>query len=92
MDVIVYDEDFTGFGDKIEEFGQKLEDIFDRYIACMEKMGTQGFCNGDTSDNIRYFVSSISVLKDDVRDFTQYVKENCNNFISDLDEADNFLY
>lgn len=92
MDVIVYDDDFTAFGDKIEEFGQKLEGIFDRYVDCMEKLGTQGFIEGDTSDNIQYFVSSVSVLKDDIRDFTKFVKENCNNYISDLDKADDFLY
>lgn len=92
MDVIVYDDEFTAFGDKIIKYGDKMEDILSRYIVCMEKLGTEGFEFGFTSNSIKKFVISVSVLKGDIDSITKCVKHNCINYIDRLDDADDFLY
>lgn len=92
MSIKVDDEKLKGAGTKIQTFGKNADDIFSRYIACMTKLGTEGFTEGETSDNIKAFIESIGTLKDQLTELTKNVASECDKYIKDLDKADDFVY
>ncbi len=92
MDIVVTDEEITSVSQSIKKFGNEADDIFARYLSCMKRLAEKGFVQGETSDTIKSFVSSISALKGDIGVITGCVKQEGENYISDLDRADDFLY
>lgn len=92
MDVIIYDDELKAFGNSISDFGKKLEDIYDQYLNSMEKLSNEGIISGDVADDLRSVATNASKLKGYIAYLSKYVKTFNQNYIYNIDKADQFLY
>lgn len=92
MDIKILDDEIRSIGTEIKNNGQKLEDIFNRYVTCMNKLGKEGIKGGTTSDNILAYVGTVRRLNDAVTNCTQQVCDRCFSYIEEIDRADDFLF
>lgn len=92
MSVKVDDEILTAAAEQIRSYGERVDDIFDRYIECMIRLGNEGFRSGTASDNINTFVARLYTLQGDLSGITESAASECTKYIGDLDVADDFVY
>lgn len=91
-DIIVKYDEVEAVSKMIKEVGNDLERAFSVYISIMTKLCDEGFEEGETSENIRNFVDSISTLKGDISAITTAAANDCTAYMDDLDDADKFTY
>lgn len=92
MDIKILDDEIRNIGTEIKDKGEQLENIFDRYVKCMNKLGLEGIKGGETSDNINAYVKSVKVLNNAVKAYTRQICDKCFSYIEDIDKADDFLF
>jgi hypothetical protein len=92
MDIKILDDEIINMGNEIKKTGEKLEALYQRYVNCMNTLGNDGIKDGDTSQNIKEYVSKMSRLNELIKGQTELVCDRCCSYISEIDRVDDFLF
>lgn len=91
--VLKIDDDYVKSQAKqIAEWTVDLQQGIDKYIGILNHILEDGIMEGATADALRSFVGYVENLKDIVKDMGEEAKGMCLAFLSEIDEADSYLY
>ena len=90
-DIIITDENFLDAAEEIASYGTKLEESVRTYIEIMSYI-TQEAVKEKIRGNLCALIEQVRGMEEMVRNETSCVRDKLKVFISDIDEADQFLY
>lgn len=91
-DLIVNDSDYESIGDAYTTIGTYLEEIITDYLSIIDNICTDGIKCGNIHDNLLLFKQTASLLSGQINAATKIATQICEDFVSDIDEADGDLY
>lgn len=90
---LVIDDDYVHkVGNGCKTRGVKLEEIIDSYIVILNEIKNEALIEGDISDALGAYIECVTLLNDQLRTLSENVKEICLGFITDVNEADSYLF
>ncbi len=91
-DLIVNDSDYERMGDAYISIGAYFEEIITEYCSIIDNICINGIIKGNVHDNLQTFKQMASVLSGQVETATKIVAQVCEDFVDDIDDADEDLY
>lgn len=91
-DLVVYDEDCEAMGGVYRSRAEVYNGYIDRYTSILRTILDNGVKEGVVHDNLESFLDRVSQLKDQTTELASDASDNLNNFISDMDTADSYVY
>ena len=91
-DIVICDEFVNKTGTWIAEETKKMETALDIYLNIMQDISATGIIEGDTAEALKLFISTAEILKGKFSNMGQCTEQACKNFISKVDDADQYLY
>lgn len=91
-DLVVYDESVKDISREYLKRGEEIENILDRYSRILKKITEDGIKSGKVNDNLKIYLEAVEKLKREASYLAERAEDCINNFISDIDIADNYLY
>lgn len=76
------------FKDTSDELDKAINDI----ASQINKAATEGFAEGNISNNLQSLYKYISDLKEELSEIGNDVKSYMENYLKDIDEADEYIY
>lgn len=87
------DDDYVNSqAEQITEWACDLQQGIDKYIGILNHILESAIMEGATADALTSFVEYVENLKDIVKDMGEEAKGMCLAFLSEVDEADSYLY
>lgn len=90
--LIIYDDYIYEAGSHAKKCASNLENVLTNYISTLQDIRDNSIMSGDIADTLSAYISCASKLKGKLKDIGVYTNSNCENFVSEVDEADNFLF
>ena len=91
-DLVVYDNDNKAIANEYKKFGDRLEDYINNYSKVLKRVANEGIKSGKVHDNLLRFIDAVDDLKNEGKELTQLAKKSAEDFLKDMDTADNYLY
>lgn len=91
-DIRIDDEYFNAMGIFYSKEYGELQDGVDKYIKIMESIIEDAIIEGKTAKALESFVNYAKVLSGIIKPLGEECKGLCINYLSEIDEADSFLY
>lgn len=91
-DIIITDENFLDAAEEIASYGTKLEESVRTYIEIMSYITQEAVKDEKIRGNLCALIEQVRGMEEMVRNETSCVRDKLKVFISDIDEADQFLY
>lgn len=90
---LVVDDDYVkDAATYIQGQGERFEAFLEEYISILEDAVANGIKAGGTSQAFQAYVDTAKKLQKEVGAITEAASATCNQYITDIDEADEFLY
>lgn len=87
------DDDYINSqAEQIEKWACDLQGGIDKYTAILNNILAAAIMEGATAEALESFVDYVENLKDIVNDMGEEAKGMCLAFLSEVDEADSYLY
>ena len=62
------------------------------YLKIMNSITSGKLIEGEVAQAIAAFINRVSILKGQVKDIMKDLQKNIDSFVSDIDQADKYLY
>lgn len=72
--------------------GNQIEDMLTDYIQKMQIVSEKGLVSGETADAFAEFISYAQKLQGIIKDISSDAHSFCNDYLRQIDEADDFLF
>ncbi len=72
--------------------GERYEEAIKAFVSILNEICSEGIISGDTADAMRAFAEYAGELKGTIGDVMKQASEQCTQFVSNVDSADQFLY
>ena len=90
---IKIDDDYvTEMGKYIQEQFEDLDEAYQLYIQIMLGIKSHGIMKGDTADAIEAFIEYAQAIEGQINELGESAKKLCNNYITDVDLIDQYLF
>lgn len=90
---IKIDDDYvTEMGKYIQTQFDDLDEAYQLYIDIMIGIKSQGIMKGKTADAIEAFIEYAKVIEGKVCELGENAKKLCDNYITDVDLIDQYLF
>ena len=90
---IKIDDDYVNSqAEQIATWSSDLQTGIDKYTGILKNILEDAIIEGETAEALTSFVEYVENLKDIVRDMGEEAKGMCLAFLSEVDEADSYLY
>lgn len=87
------DDDYVNSqAEQIAEWAYDLQEGIDGYIGILNHILEDAIMEGETAEALSSFAGYVENLKDIVNDMGEEAKGMCLAFLSEVDEADSYLY
>lgn len=91
-DLVVYDTDSKAIANEYKKFGDRLEKYINSYSEILKRVANDGVKSGRVHDNLLKFIEAVDDLKNEGKELTEIAKKSAEDFLKDMDTADNYLY
>lgn len=91
-DLVVYDNDNKAIANEYSKFGERLEKYIDSYSEILKRVANDGVKSGKVHDNLLKFIEAVDSLKNEGKELSELAKKSAEDFLKDMDTADNYLY
>ncbi|MDF2905337.1 MAG: hypothetical protein K0R34_658 [Herbinix sp.] len=92
MSLIVADEEFSRGASRIRDMSDELLDIFALYSKIIDELTQKGICSKSVQNVLAEKVTTLSGYADLLSGITNRIVNETTSFITDIDEADSYLY
>lgn len=94
MDInLIIDDDYvTTVGLLCKNRGNELESILDTYMLILQEIEDEALTAGEISTTLNEYRSCVELLNDQIDSISKDIKTMCNNFISAVNVADDYLF
>lgn len=90
---LIIDDDYCINASKyIYDEGAKLDFYIVEYLIILKRICDNALVNGETAKALRDYVEYANKLKGSIRDLSIVIRININEFISKIDDADQYLF
>lgn len=72
--------------------GERYEEAIKAFVSILNEICSEGIISGDTADAMRAYAEYAGELKGTIGDVMKQAAEQCTQFVSNVDSADQFLY
>ncbi|MDO5603207.1 MAG: hypothetical protein Q4G07_10625 [Oscillospiraceae bacterium] len=90
--LIVSDSEYNALNQHYQNFGALAEQQLDTYFSIMQKVCASAIPSGAVYQNLVSFVSEGQKLRGQISDITKTAAADCQNYITKIDEKDQYLY
>jgi len=90
--LVIDDEYVVGVGGHCKTRGRELEDILIEYIAILEEIRTEAILEGEIANALTDYIACVKLLRDRITAISNNIQTVTNNFVTDVDEADSYLF
>lgn len=91
-DIIVNDDACSVAGKEYKDMADKFNTYLNTYSGILQRILSDGIPSGKVHNNLQKFSESVDTLKDQIGDLADTAEKCANNFVSDMDKADSYLY
>ena len=91
-DLIVFDEEYSIASRRLREYSSALNEMLADYIETVRFINQAAIKDRRVSERLERLVGKAETLKNDLSTATEEVPGTCSSFVSEIDEADQFLY
>lgn len=91
-DIKIDDEYVKLMGTEFSEWSEALQGYVDRYLMILNNTLTDAIISGDTAESLKEFLGYAESLKEVIKTTGQECNGLVLNYLSEVDEADSFLY
>ena len=91
-DRVVDDANIRETGRILQQMGETLNDAIYRYCDIMKEVTESAIMNGRTSEAIKAITAYAEKLRDQFDLVGETASRACSGFLSDIDDADKYLY
>jgi len=92
MSLIIADEEFERGASRIHDMSEELLNIFASYAAVIRELKNEGICDVLVTNVLEEKVTTLNTYTDLLVNITDGMVKYTNDFISDIDDADSYLY
>lgn len=92
IDVKIDDDYVINAGENIKNWTAALQQNMNAYINILNDITTTGISAGDAHEALVAFKQYAEALRDAIDEMGEDINKMCNNFLSDINEADSYLY
>ena len=90
---LIIDDDYCNeLGNLIKARGAHVEYTLTEYIKIMEDIKNSGIISGDVADALQLYIEYTSRLKNNVGKIADSISEETTEFLTKIDEADQYLF
>lgn len=91
-DIKVIDEEYESYCTALSTFGETMEKRVKDYVTSMEAIGDYVITEGQVASNLKLFTMCASGLQGLSGEVIKSMKDSLTNLVSDIDDADSFIY
>lgn len=91
-DLIVYDSNVISLGEEYISRAQAFETVLEKYINILQAILDEGIKEGKVHDNLAVFLKMVNELKAEAINIANSAKGSSQEFLTDMDSADSYLY
>ena len=91
-DLIAFDNEFYKTKEDLNEYGNELSSLIDRYISSVDSISRIAIKDQLITQALRNLIEQVKPAKKIVLEVAEAVGNDSINFIKKVDEADKFLY
>lgn len=88
----IKDSEFDKTGKNIKSFCNLLDSAIDKYYVCLNNVMTKGIMSGDVHRALETYIVYVNRLKGVPKNLGDNFKRITNNYLSEIDNADRYLY
>lgn len=92
MSLIVVDQEFEQGGKCINDMAAELNEIFRSYSVVIQKLQQEGICDTEINNVLSTKVNTLNTYAKEFREISALLVNKTKTFLTDLDEADAYLY
>lgn len=90
---LIIDDDYVkSMGRFYRAMGNNIDQMIEDYILKLQEIKTSSIMEGDIAEALNSYITSAQALKEKAGDMGNEMKDLVNNFIADIDDADQFLF
>ena len=91
-DLVVYDDDCKEIGKDYKKLADEFNTYLNTYSQILDRVINSGIKSGKVHNNLVKFSEAVKGLNGQIDDLANTANECGNDFVSDIDEADSYLY
>ncbi len=92
QDIVIVDEYIEEMKKFCNVQGTRYEMALFKYVMILTELNSQGIVRGQTADALRVFLGAAASLRGRVGEVTALFQQLMENYLTDIDEADQELY
>lgn len=90
--LIIVDDEYVQAANEIVRYGNDLKMIIDEYVTIMEYINTVAIKDREINFSIQSLLIVVGKISASLQDTTGELYRNMDNFIGEIDMADDFIY
>ena len=91
-DLIIDDDYCREMGEYFISQGEDLEQIIAEYIVILDDLKEAGLRSGEVAEALEAYILYVKKIKGNVNSISKALQRQINNFLSQVDEADQYLF
>jgi hypothetical protein len=92
QDLYIVDSSYSALGKKLSAYAIFLSDCAKEYIDILNYLKDTAIPSGNIHSQLSGLQKVVSKLPDEIKSVGDKANKLCGNYISEIDEADSFLY
>ena len=90
--LVVVDDEYHSLSTAYQQYAATYEDVYQQYASILDTILQNAIMSGDVYENLSAFASSAKLLAGQFKQATGALAQYCDAFVSDVDQADTFIY
>lgn len=87
------DDDYVkNMGKYFVEEGKEIETYLAEYIRILQRINANAIIRGEASEALRKYIEYAEKMTGQINSISETVRKQCEEFISDVDKADQYLF
>lgn len=91
-DVIVFDAEYAFAAGMLKRYGTELSTFLDAYCAAVRTITEEGIRDSMINERLLSIAEKAAALRPQITELTEEAVSCCKKFVTEIDEADQFLY
>lgn len=91
-DLIVFDQEYTNAAKQINDYCAAIVELIEKYSRCVNTILEKAIKDEKITTRLQELISNVEAVKPEVESIGEQASASCSQFVSDIDNADKFLY
>lgn len=91
-DLVVCDDDCKAMGQNYKALADKFNTYLDTYTEILDRVINEGLVSGKVHNNFKKYSEAVTKLKGQINDLADKAQKCTEEFVTEMDEADSYIY